>query len=490
MAKAGISIVKDHVGPALPRSYSENQFGGVAGGGTDFANHTVRTAIHYAKAFALSIFILFLDLEKAYDKVVRELMFGWPQGDASASTDATRRSKIEYLTSIGVEPSAAEFIVTFVQDHGTVLDTLNVDEKVQSLLNGLHSHAWFKYGNLESMIVSTKGGRQGCKLGGIIFNGIYERALAVVRGKLKDAGTILVLKLADGTPFWSSRTPEACETVDVDVIEVTFVDDEAAITMASSPVKLEKAISIVVDAFNRTFAEFGLTINWKKGKSEGMLRLRGKNATAKLDKLRSEGELRIPVDEHRNLHVVGFYKHLGGIIDINDCCTRECIARASSAMSAYSPIAAKIFGSSKVGVALKFIFLSSLVLSRLLFNIHTLVVSVSGLKRLNSPYMRVLRRIYGQPRFDDSCTDTDVEIRRSLSRPSIDCLVVRQRLRYLPRLLLRRPRALIAMLQATFKDDKLPWVVQLRKDFNVLYSYSWAITKYLPAPDPCESSWF
>eukprot|EP00973_Karenia_brevis_P000029 3254-Karenia_brevis.AAC.1 len=68
------------------------QYGAVAGGGTDFAHHLILSALDYAAALSLSIFILFVDLVKGFDKVLRELVMGYPQHE---STDA-----INYLCSL------------------------------------------------------------------------------------------------------------------------------------------------------------------------------------------------------------------------------------------------------------------------------------------------------------------------------------------------------------------------------------------------------
>jgi len=127
------------------------------------------------------------------------------------------------------------------------------------------------------------------------------------------------------------------------------------------------------------------------------------------------------------LHVVTAYKHLGGIVNIREDPFQECVHRASSAMSAYAPIAVKVFGSNRINISQRLSFMSSLVLSRLLFNVHVLVMFHTGLRKLNGPYMRTLRRILGVPRFEKSEL-SDYQVRESLGQPSIDCLVLRQRL--------------------------------------------------------------
>ena len=172
---------------------------------------------------------------------------------------------------------------------------------------------------------------------------------------------------------------------------------------------------------------------------------------------------------------------------------QEARFRADSAMSAYSPLAAVIFGSPDVGDWLKFAFMNSLCLSRLFFNVHVLVLEPKAMAALNSVYMRILRRIGGAMRFSDVNEETDLMVRRRLRQPSLDCLLLRKRLLYLRRLLLNRPLALLALLQTETKQqhdntESLAWTKQLRDDLCRLAASSDAIS-FLG--DPCEhaSKW-
>ena len=81
---------------------------------------------------------------------------------------------------------------------------MGVRPKVSALVNGLHSKAWACYGACDSYIVSTTGGRQGCKLGGIVFNAAYALALRVLHDRLADANIVLRLKYRRG-PFWANE---------------------------------------------------------------------------------------------------------------------------------------------------------------------------------------------------------------------------------------------------------------------------------------------
>ena len=127
--------------------------------------------------------------------------------------------------------------------------------------------------------------------------------------------------------------------------------------------------------------------------------------------------------------VVDKYKHVGSITCTGNTDMYEVQHRCAEATAAYSPVAGKIVGSPKIGVWLKFHFLSTLILTRLLYCAHTLTMSAKGVTKLNAVYMRVLRKISGNMRFDEHCEFTDMQVRQQCMQPSIDCLLVRARLR-------------------------------------------------------------
>jgi len=233
-------------------------------------------------------------------------------------------------------------------------------------------------------------------------------------------------------------------------------------------------LGVVVSIFQR----LQLHINWAKGKTEAILVYRGRNASKKLESRRLEdGGLGISVQTARGeqtLHIVAEYKHLGGIVAADGNPVHECRARASAAMAAYAPISGVFFGASGVSVKIKLFFAQMLIWTGLLYNIHTLVMDQAALSHLNKVYMRVLRRIAGKQRYQSENNTTDVQVRRLLSAPSIDCVIVKQRLLYIARLARKQPRALSALLQAQVKDSRgnkanLKWTTQARRDLKVIY---------------------
>ena len=109
-----------------------------------------------------------------------------------------------------------------------------------------------------------------------------------------------------------------------------------------------------------------MTINWSPGNTECLLQYRGKRATAHLQNRRLNGKLTVYVPTLNDVHinVVSDYQHLESIVALASHNNAYAKSKASSAMHAYTPIAAKVFGSADIPTGLKLWFLESLVLSQ------------------------------------------------------------------------------------------------------------------------------
>ena len=70
------SMIKEAIDPAYTANIPRNQYGAVAFKGTDFASHVIRSALSYASLAHMSVMVLFLDLVKAFDKAIRQLVYG------------------------------------------------------------------------------------------------------------------------------------------------------------------------------------------------------------------------------------------------------------------------------------------------------------------------------------------------------------------------------------------------------------------------------
>ena len=126
----------------------------------------------------------------------------------------------------------------------------------------------------------------------------------------------------------------------------------------------------------------------------------------------------------------------------------------------------------------------TLVVSTLLYNVH-IWSSFNGKPRniLNQMYMRLWRRVAGDPRFGRT-TWSDVEVRRWLDVPSIDCYMRKKRLKYFSRLARADFDALHAALQSKSRNgDPVPWVSMITRDLCVLRLALPELLAGLPMPD-------
>ena len=223
----------------------------------------MKSAIAASVMLEVSIFVLFVDLVKAFDKVIRQIVYGW--GDGKPDDPKA------FLESMGVAGSAASWICDYIDEKGHLLNQWGADEKANQLACTLHHGAWFSVGYLPSVITSQTGGRQGCTLGMTTFNSAYTVGLDLLAWGLKKHDIAMVVQVPTSA-FWSEPDPANAERDDV--IHATFVDGECTVLLANSPKVLDKAIDVLLSVLAPTFGNMHLTINWKPGKTEALPRTR------------------------------------------------------------------------------------------------------------------------------------------------------------------------------------------------------------------------
>ena len=320
-------------------------------------------------------------------------------------------ARLNYLLGIGIPNGIAKHVLEYLDLNGPVFDQAGVDAKAARMFNALHTRSWAVYGSLESIVISNKGGRQGCKMGGVLF----------------------------GADPMQSHT----------VIEVTFVDDTCVVIMWNSPSILVKAMNDLMGIIIDVFPKFHLTISFAKGKTECLLRLRGRKACEVKESLRIEGALAFqlpPPYSGERLRIVEHYKHLGSTVCLTESLVFDAQHRASSAMTSYVSLAGRVFGSRCIPSRIKLYLMTSLILSRLLYGTQLWCGNtVTAMRRINSVYMRVLRMILGDCRYG-RCKYSEATVREILRQPSLDCLLLRRRFFFLGRIVATSHKSVLAVL--------------------------------------------
>ena len=93
----------------------------------------------------------------------------------------------------------------WLDECGPLLTQMGHGADVTALVSSLHTHAWFVLPGDEQAIVTRTGGRQGCKLGALVFNLIYSVALKRLRVRLQKKGILLRVTVHERhAPFWTN----------------------------------------------------------------------------------------------------------------------------------------------------------------------------------------------------------------------------------------------------------------------------------------------
>ena len=435
--------------------------------GTAFASHIVKAAIEYAELANSSLFLLYVDLEKAFDRVCRELLFGFP-----AWVEGCDTAREQHLLGLGLSQRAAQFVIEMLRNEGPLLVRWGVPLGVVNLLLNLHDGSWFEIADALDIVVGKTGGRQGCKVGALVFNSIYAKAMAHVKSRMCAIGASCEVSSAD-CAFWACGDHLASrdDSVKLKVTDATFVDDVCAISIRRQASALDKIIPLIIQAFVLEFDKMGLTINFAPGKTECMVKFRGRDAQKILNQRVTSGKLVYNVNgvdgELVAVNIVQSYKHLGLVTSFSAADTADARRKARSAMSAYTPLAVRIFGSPSIYLSTKLSLFESLIQSRLLFNVQLMYPRRANIKQLNGPYMRVVRRIFDDLKGADM-KYSDISLRTRYGVPSVDCLMQRCRLRYIATIFRSDPTELKGMLALKVNGRSLPWVEMILNDLKVL----------------------
>ena len=480
VAKVIAMLLYRFISPTYHKQIGQRQYGAAKNRGTALASLTLRTFGEACSAQSFSWAVLFLDLSKAFDFALRETVMGWMQCASFSDIQA----KAQHLQSLGVPAGFAMDLANEIDAKGGLLaECMGEAPRARALVASLHDKAWFKLDDDTRYIETAAGGRQGCILGPVVFNLIYSIALARVRRRLADLGILWKARAAEDKPFWACRgskwSPSNSDTADSSIFEVAFVDDVAAMIAAKCAADLVQILTVMVEELAVTLRALGFKVNWDEGKTEAIVSLRGKRSHDIRRHIVELGGM-LPIDTDKcgcsSLRIVEEYKHLGCKLgrDLNPAPDVE--SRVSKAMSSYCPISQKVFGAVQVGRRLRMQLFFSLVVSRLVYCVHTWgTVSSMAYRRLNAVYMRGLRKIAGACRINHASAKaiTDSQVREQLGAMSLQCLLVRRRLLLLSQVI-RHGGVQLAALLSTKRSDgsQMMWTKQSLSDMQLLLANS------------------
>ena len=125
--------------------------------GTDFGTHMLTSFIESRTNDNESIGICFVDLVKAFDRVLRELVMGWPRSMTS--------HPIEHLRKVGVGSDGAIWIVNWITKRRPLFGGWEVHPKIAALVKNLHDGCWLAYDDLSIVVPCLRASGRAVRVG-------------------------------------------------------------------------------------------------------------------------------------------------------------------------------------------------------------------------------------------------------------------------------------------------------------------------------------
>ena len=142
-------------------------------GSTTFAMHFARSFVQYAAGGGYNACLLFADLEKACDRVVRELAVG------CRCTEANLASQLQ---CVGLDGDDLQWCLDFLRSDGSVMQEAGLEIELVDVVERMYTgcSCCMPESDLPSdqtSVVETQcEGRQGCTFGCVIFSMLYAKA--------------------------------------------------------------------------------------------------------------------------------------------------------------------------------------------------------------------------------------------------------------------------------------------------------------------------
>ena len=228
------SFLKRDIDEHYMKFIHETQCVCAKGRGTCMAGQIVELAANFSKGRGKCWGRLYLDLSAAFDSILCEFLIA----DSTYDVQQLQSS----LKALNISDEICDQIVR---------EATRANAQLGDLVGDMHTATWIVCSNEmsdnDNLVVWTKrGSRQGCPLGGIAFNLLYEQVLRKIRTGGEKHGIWNEIMYHPVQPPWNVSS-EAKARIDeltrhdwitATLADVTFVDDACFSFEADNPVSL------------------------------------------------------------------------------------------------------------------------------------------------------------------------------------------------------------------------------------------------------------
>eukprot|EP00435_Cladocopium_sp_Y103_P050732 s1235_g15.t1 len=445
--------VKDRQSHLYEAYLHRSQVGGRKKVPVNIGLHHVRASARRARRRGHSNSLVFLDLQEAFYRIVRQLAVGGPVNDQALAQLAARLRLPDHTLH--------ELHVLLDQDPATA--QAGLPPYLQRTLRALHTDTHFHIHGQEDYVRTTHGSRPGDPFADTIFGYLFARLLQCVERQLLEYD--LVEKFPDAEH--SGLFPATLPCSETTILGPTWMDDLCLTLSASCPLELERQTGITCGILLDACAAHGVSPNLKKGKTEVLFAFRGRGSRALRTKYfgpTSSSTLQVITENDvQQISVVGTYIHLGGLAHHTSDTRHDMRKRLAVGHAAFTQHRRTLFQNRQLSLQKRCELFQSLVLSKIVYGMESwALLDRSSRLYFHSAVMRLYRRLLRLPSDHHASDD---EILASVWLPAPLCLLRINRLRYLG--LLYHCEHVTPRWPVLQADDE--WAALIRSDLQWLW---------------------
>ena len=196
-----------------------------------------------------------------------------------------------------------------VMHESSALVQAEVPQGLHDILSIFAKRTIFKFSRSNNFFEYHSGSGAGTPIADLLFSFLIARVLRMIDSELADRSLLHRVDSRTNNPFGGSSS---CSLSGASYIDDTFfatVNSDASICLSNSVL----LAGIVIDIFHL----HGLQINFKKGKTEFMCSLRGKDSICVYQQVAASGHIVVPNRVYGSSQILCChrYKHVGSFAD-------------------------------------------------------------------------------------------------------------------------------------------------------------------------------
>ena len=324
------------------------------------AAHVVRAHLHGAKQRGLSAFALCLDITHAFYRVLRQLAL-----DATCSDEHI----LAFLKRMGIEEYCISDLEAMMEQE-SALEQAQCPKFLHHTVAEYHRHTWFVLHQDDRLVCTEKGTRPGDGFADILWSLIFSKWIAKLEARLVGSGDFQPLPWNGLSGLFSEAGTES-----IPRSLIAWADDVVILGMDVDGQHLIDKLQFTCSAMVQELVQFGLQPNFKAGKTEAIVDIRGKGSTALrrtlFQDLKGQLSLDTPMPEQPTLRLVASYKHLGGLLTHGSKLLPEVKHRIGQGCTAFHNYRTKIYKNKNIDVDTRMTVFRATTLAAMHYNAAT-----------------------------------------------------------------------------------------------------------------------